>query len=222
MSKGWIAIHRKFMESAIYKDSQAVHLWLHLLLKANHQGNQFIQGLKVYEVKRGEILTGRKALSSETGINESKIQRLLKLFEKCHMIEQQTNNVNRLISILKYDNYQTSEQQMNNKRTTNEQQVNTNNNVNNKNNENNKRKENFPIPDFIDAELWNDFLEIRKKQKAVNSDRALKSLIKILSQNPTEANAMIEQSVVNSWKGIFQIKNNQQRPQTKIENCFGS
>lgn len=84
------------------------------------------------------------------------------------------------------------------------------------------KKENLPIPDFIDAELWHDFLEIRKKQKAVNSDRALKSLIKILSQNPTEANAMIEQSVVNSWKGIFQIKNNQQRTQTKIENCFGS
>ena len=84
------------------------------------------------------------------------------------------------------------------------------------------KKENFPIPDFIDSELWDDFLEIRKKQKAVNSDRALKSLVKILSENPAEANAMIEQSVVNSWKGIFPLKNNQQRPQTKIENCFGS
>ena len=135
--QGWIAIHRKFMDSSIYKDSQAVHLWLHLLLRANHQGKEVIQGLNVYTVERGQILTGRKALSTETGINESKIQRLLKVFEKCHMIEQQTNNVNRLISILKYDDYQASEQQMNNKRTASEQQVNTNNNDNNDNNEKN-------------------------------------------------------------------------------------
>lgn len=137
MSQGWVATHRKLKESSFYKDSQAVHLWIHLLISANHRDAQVVRGNKVYEVKRGQLLTGRKLLSSETGINESKLQRLLKVFEKCHMIEQQTNNVNRLISILNYDEYQTSEQQVNNKRTASEQQVNTNNNDNNDNNNRN-------------------------------------------------------------------------------------
>ena len=135
MSQGWIITHRKLRESSFYKDSQAVHLWIHLLISANHKDAQVVRGNKVYEVKRGQLITGRKLLSSETGINESKLQRLLKVFEKCHMIEQQTNNVNRLVSIINYDQYQTSEQQVNSKRTASEQQVNTNNNDNNKNND---------------------------------------------------------------------------------------
>lgn len=36
-SMGYVSIHRQFMDSRLYKDSQAVHLWLHLILKANHE-----------------------------------------------------------------------------------------------------------------------------------------------------------------------------------------
>ena len=132
--EGWIMLHRKIQDSAIWSDSQAVHLWVNLLLKANHADNEFMRNGALIKVKRGQVLTGRKSLSAETGINESKIQRLLKVFEKCHMIEQQANNRSRLLSILNYDQYQASEQQANNKRTASEQPVNTNNNDNNYNN----------------------------------------------------------------------------------------
>ncbi len=140
---GWISIHRKLKESSVYSDSQAVHLWLHLLLTANHKPNQFVMNGKLITVDRGQLLTGRKALSTATGINESKIQRLLKLFEELEMIEQQTSSKNRLISIINYSKHQSSEQQMNNKRTTDEQQMNTNNNVLNKYNNVNKKPSNF-------------------------------------------------------------------------------
>ena len=79
--QGFITIHRKIMESAVYKDSHAVHLWLHLLMKANHKDKAFIMNGCEVQVNRGQTLTGRKALSAETGIQESKIQRLLKLQE---------------------------------------------------------------------------------------------------------------------------------------------
>ena len=157
MSQGWISIHRKLKESSFYKDSQAVHLWIHLLVSANHKEAQFVKGNKVYDVKRGQLLTGRKLLSADTGINESKLQRLLKVFEKCHMIEQQTNSVNRLISILNYDSYQAGEQQVNSKRTASEQQVNTNNNDNNKNNDN--KAQPFSMPDDVYAKACNWFYD---------------------------------------------------------------
>ena len=128
---GWISIHRKIIDSVIYTDSQAVHLWVHLLLKAAHKDTQFIHDGKLNTIKRGQIKTGRIALSSETGINESKIQRLLKLFEELKMIEQQMNSKSRYISIVNYDSYQNNEQQVNSKRTAGEQQVNTYNNDNN-------------------------------------------------------------------------------------------
>jgi len=135
---GWVSLHRKIQDSAIYKDSQAVHLWIHLLFKANHKSNEFLMGNKLISVDRGQFVTGRKALSVETGINESKIQRLLKVFEKCQQIEQQTFTKYRLITITNYSQYQDREQQTNNRRTASEQQLNTNNNVNNENNDNNK------------------------------------------------------------------------------------
>lgn len=134
--QGWISLHRKTIESPIYTDSQAVHLWIHLLLSANHKDNTFVKNGKPVTVKRGQLLTGRTLLSTATGLSESKIQRLLETFVSLQMIEQQTNSKNRLISITNYDSYQSSEQQMNNKRTTDEQQMNTNNNDNNVNNDN--------------------------------------------------------------------------------------
>ena len=131
---GFIILHRKIKETAIYSDSQAVHLWIHLLLKANHKSNQFVQNGKLITVNRGQLVTGRKKLSAETGVSESKIQRLLKLFEDMQMIEQLANSRNRLITVVNYDSHQSGEQQMNSPRTTDEQPANTNNNDNNDNN----------------------------------------------------------------------------------------
>lgn len=140
IDQGWITIHRKIKDSAIYRDSQAVHLWVHLLLSANHKENKILVGNKIIEIKRGQILTGRKSLSAATGINEHKIDRLLKLFETCEQVKQQTFSKYRIVSIVNYDSHQSSEQQVSSISAASEQQVSTNNNVNNVNNENKNQK----------------------------------------------------------------------------------
>lgn len=129
--EGWIKLHRKLLDKAFYsKDSEKVHLWIHLLLKANHNDYEEMLGGKPIICKSGQFTTGRKQLASETGICESKIERLLTYFEKIEQqIEQQKTSTNRLISILNWCEYQESEQRneqrVNNKRTTSEQRVNT-------------------------------------------------------------------------------------------------
>lgn len=56
--------------------------------------------------------------------------------------------------------------------------------------------------------IFNEFLELRKKLKAVNTDRAINMLINKLNEYDEETQyEMIEQSIVNSWKGIFELKN---------------
>lgn len=128
---GWIKIHRKISQKAFYsKDSEKVHLWFHLLIKANREEREEIFNGKPIICKPGQFTTGRKQLSMETGIPESKIQRILSYFEKIEQqIEQQTSSTNRLISINNWKEYQISEQQIeqrvNNNRTTSEQRVNT-------------------------------------------------------------------------------------------------
>jgi biotin operon repressor len=131
MSNGWIKLHRKIIDKAFYcKDSEKVHLWIHLLLKANHYDYEEMLGGKPILCKSGQFTTGRKQLSSETGISESKVERILTYLEKIEQqIEQQKTNTNRLISIINWNEYQhieqQTEQQVNNDRTTTEQQLNT-------------------------------------------------------------------------------------------------
>lgn len=111
-SIGWVKIHRKLSDKGWYRKSEYVHLWIHLLIKANHRDREFWFDGKNIKVKRGQMITGRKILSQETGISESNIQRILKFFENEHQIEQRTSNRNRLISILYYDEYQGNEHQI--------------------------------------------------------------------------------------------------------------
>lgn len=123
---GWIKLHRSLSEKAFYsKDSEKVHLWIHLLLKCNHEDHEELLGGKPMICKSGQFTTGRKQLSEDTGIEVNKVERILNYFEKTeHQIEQQKTSTNRLISIINWEEYQQSEQQIeqqvNNDRTTSE------------------------------------------------------------------------------------------------------
>ena len=60
--------------------------------------------------------------------------------------------------------------------------------------------------------MFIDFLNQRKKLKAVNSERAINMLLKTLNQyDDTTKQQMIENSLVNSWKGLFPVKENKKK-----------
>lgn len=55
--------------------------------------------------------------------------------------------------------------------------------------------------------IFIEFLQQRKKLKAINSDRAIKILVNKLNEYDDDIKKkMIEQSILNSWKGIFELK----------------
>lgn len=55
--------------------------------------------------------------------------------------------------------------------------------------------------------IFIEFLEVRKKLKAVNSDRAIKTLINKLNKYDDDTKyQMIENSIVNSWKDVYELK----------------
>lgn len=134
--EGWISTYRKILENPIVcKDSDYFAVWMYLLLNATHKESPAIFNKKKIILKKGQLITGRKTIAEKFDISESKVQRILKTFEIEQQIEQQTCSRNRLISIINWNEYQQSEQQIeqpvNNERTTSEQPVNTNNNDNN-------------------------------------------------------------------------------------------
>lgn len=89
--------------------------------------------------------------------------------------------------------------------------TNINNTINN-NKENNKKKyyENEELNN-----IFTEFLELRKKIKAVNTERAINMLINKLSKYDDNIKMkMIEQSIVNSWKDVYELKENKQKSKT--------
>jgi len=131
---GWIKLHRKLLDNPVVcKDADHLAIWMYLLLNATHTNyDSIFKGNRITLIP-GQLITGRKSISSVLKIDESKVQRVLKTFKNEQQIEQQTSSQNRLITILNWATYQESEQQIeqrvNNERTTSEQRVNTNKNV---------------------------------------------------------------------------------------------
>lgn len=105
--KGFALIHRQFMDSKLYKDSQAVHLFLHLILKANHSPAVVNTDIGEMLVERGQLITGRPKLVSETFIPDNKVKSLLRSFEGNGMIRIESKGRKfSLITVLKYDDFQ--------------------------------------------------------------------------------------------------------------------
>ena len=142
--EGWIKLHRKLLDNPIImKDNDHLAVWIYLLLNATHTEYDTLFKGKRTTLQPGQLITGRKSIAEKLEISEYKVQRILKLFENEQQIAQQTTSQNRLISILKWDEYQQiaqqNAQQVHNECTTNAQQVHTNNNVKNINNGNNEK-----------------------------------------------------------------------------------
>jgi DNA-binding transcriptional MerR regulator len=140
---GWIKIHRKFLDWEWFNKSEAVHLFMYLVLKANHKDGQW-QGI---DIKKGQFVTSFGKISSDTGISLQTIRTLLKKFEKTNEINIQTTNKFTILTLCKYECYQ-QENEPTNTQLTNEQQTTNKQLTTNKNDKNEKK---FIIPTFNDV-----------------------------------------------------------------------
>lgn len=106
--KGFALLHRKIMDVPFYKDPEAAHLWVHLILKAKYTPEYVMTELGEKLVKRGELLSGRNKLAAETGLESDRVQYLLRKFKKLGMISWESNTKFSIYRITKYDDYQSN------------------------------------------------------------------------------------------------------------------
>ena len=132
MATGWFKMYRCLWENPVVcKDADHIAIWVYLLSSATHKDIDVYFNNERITLREGQFITGRQAIADKLKINESKVQRVLKLFENEGQIEQQTSSKNRLISICNWHKYQGDEQQANNKRTASEHKQEYKNNKNN-------------------------------------------------------------------------------------------
>jgi len=129
---GFITLHRKLLDWEWYKDINTKTLFIHCLLKANWEDKNW-RGLNI---KRGSFVTSYDGLSKETNLTIQQIRTAIFKLSKTQEINIQTTNKYTLLSVVKYEDYQsleiksTHKQQTNN--TQNNKQITTTNNIINK------------------------------------------------------------------------------------------
>lgn len=147
---GWIKIHRRLLQWEWYSDTNTVRLFLHLLLNANYEDKRW----RGFEIKRGQLVTGRLKLSEETNLSQQQVRTCLERLKSTNEITIKTTNKYTVITINKYEEYQQTgqennqeinqqdNQQITNKQPTNNQQITTTKEY--KNNKKERNKESIP------------------------------------------------------------------------------
>lgn len=220
--EGWFKTHRKLLDSLLWLSEPFTRgqAWVDLIGLATHENQYFyVRGVKV-ELIRGQVGWSEPKLSERWKWSRTKLRRFLKDLEKEQQIIQHKDNVTQVITIVNYEIYQEKEQQTiqqkNSKRTAEEQQKDAyKNNKNNKNNKNEeiKGKSGFDLS-FITPEFESCFTkwlnykkEIKDSYKTqIGVEQAYKNLIKISGNNKTTAELIINNSIGNEYKGLFQLK----------------
>lgn len=139
---GWIKLHRKIRDNAIFNDPHLLRLWLICLTEASYrQRDQFV-GKQTVPVEPGQFVTGRfalaeivnKGISSDQQISPKTAWRWLQSLENAKFLTIKSTNKFSVVSIENWAFYQQehtyndqqTDQQMTNKRPTDDQQVTTN------------------------------------------------------------------------------------------------
>jgi hypothetical protein len=184
---GWISLHRKIRQNAVFNDVQLLRLWLICLMEASHKEHKILVGKQMVELQPGQFVTGRfeigakynEGLKPKDRVQDLTVWRWLKTLESLDFLIIESNNKFSLCTVAKWafyqNNDQQNDQQMINKRSTNDQQMITNNNVNKGNNDNKGNKKDSADANaskrFIKPTIQDVFEYCQERKNNVNPEK---------------------------------------------------
>ncbi len=141
MYQGYIKLWRKVFKSNVWKNKNLWRFWTWCLLKASHKKHKILVGFQEVELMPGQFVFGRKQCAKETGLSEQNIRTCIRILNNSELTIKSTNRFS-IGTIIKWSDYQFSDNQTNQPSTScqpaSNQQVTTNKNVNNIKNVKNK------------------------------------------------------------------------------------
>lgn len=204
MQQGYIRLYRSMIDKGWSRRPDYVAVWVYILMRGNYKDQEVMIDGQIVMIQPGQFVTSRKQMSINTGVHESKIQRILSLFENEQQIEQQARSKYRLISIVNWDKYQArehhNEQQMNSKRTASEQQMNTD--KEGKKERRKEKKNNISIPDGVSEQVWRDFKDHRRAKKAPITQTVLDGFKREADKAGITLEEAIKECCERGWQGF--------------------
>ena len=210
MHRGYIKLWRKIKEWEWYKESNTLHLFLHLMLNANYKASRFMG----QEIKRGDIVVGRKQLSLDTGITEQSVRTSIERLKSTSEITSRSTNKFSIITLCNYETYQNDNFEINQQNvspsTTDQPATNQQLTTSKEVNKEKKEKNNTYTVEF--ESFWKQY------PKKIGKGEAYKKWMKI----PTNAIDKINKALQWQIKCDQWIKDNGQfipLPSTYLNQC---
>ncbi|MCD8208517.1 MAG: hypothetical protein LUD72_11310 [Bacteroidales bacterium] len=213
MNGNYIKICRSILDWEWFKNPNTLAVFVYCLLRANWKDGRF-EGI---EVPRGSFVTSVAKLAKEVGISTQSARTALNHLKSTNELTITSTPKFSVITVNNYNRYQDANKQSN-KRLTNDQQTANKQLTTIEERKKGKKKEGknnkyYPNDEKLD-QAFRDYVEMRKEIKAPMTDRAITLAINKLEKLATVNGAMdndlaigiLEQSTMNSWKGLFELK----------------
>ena len=107
MAGRFIKLYEKMLSWEWYHDINTFRLFIHLLLKANYKDTNW----KGIVILRGQLVTSLPSLASQTGLTTRQVRVSLDKLKMTGEVADKVTNRYRLITIVKYDEYQSDGRQ---------------------------------------------------------------------------------------------------------------
>ena len=154
VQNGFVALHRSLLSWGWHADPATGWLFVNLLLMANWTDSEW-RGMTI---KRGQLVTGRKALAAQTGLSERQIRTALDHLKSTNELTIKSTNKFSLITIVNYRKFQDvqsdidqqNDQQVDQRPTSNRPQL----NKYNKEQQSVKPRKRFTPPTVEDVESY--------------------------------------------------------------------
>lgn len=102
---GWIKLHRSLLEWEWFTDSNTLHVFIYLLLKANIKEVRY----KGFMVPVGSLIVSVREVGEVLGLSYKVVRTAFERLTKGEQISTQATNKFTIVTICKYENYQLCE-----------------------------------------------------------------------------------------------------------------
>lgn len=105
---GAVILARNITNSSLWSmRDEDFRLAIYCICKANWKENRWFDGRKAITIKRGQFVTSIRSLQKESGLSTRSTRTSLKRLEKCGFLTRKTTHHWTLVTLPKYDLYQT-------------------------------------------------------------------------------------------------------------------
>lgn len=221
---GWIKLDRRLLDHEIW-NSEAFskgQAWIDLLLSAEYETKRTMFGWNKVVLQKGQQVISIRSLSERWQWSKHKVTDYLEYLQNEGMITLKKETFGTLLTIVKYGDFQgcgdVKGTQKGRKRDTSGTEAGHLGDAKGKptikeRNIRNKEKKNSEVMYFDSPTVDNafrDYIQMRKEIKAPMTDRAItlavNQLHKLSGGDPQTMIDIINQSIMNGWKGLFALK----------------